>query len=235
MVGKSKVALVTAAGRGLGEAIARALASDGYELALMSSGGGAGRVAQELGVAVAVRGSVTDPHDLRHLVEAAADHYGRIDAVVNNTGHPPTGPLLSLTDADWQAGFELVLLNVIRMAGLVTPWLRAEGGSIVNISTFSAFEPSESFPISSTLRAALGAYTKLYADAHAAEGIRMNSVLPGYMDSYPETKDLVAQIPAGRFGKVDELAAVVRFLVSDESTYLTGQNIRVDGGLTRSL
>lgn len=228
------VAIVTAAGRGIGQAIARYLAEKEYRLVLMSSGEGAQRLAVELG-AVSYTGSVTDPEDLRATVELALDTFGRIDGVVNNTGHPAKGPLLELTRAQWQQGLELLLLNVTTMAGLVTPHMVGGGGSIVNISTFSALEPSLDFPISSTIRAGLAAYIKLFARQYMKEGVRMNNVLPGFMNSYPETEEIISRIPAGRFGKVEELARVVSFLLSDEASYLTGQNIAVDGGLARSI
>ncbi|NIA25480.1 MAG: SDR family oxidoreductase [Gammaproteobacteria bacterium] len=230
-----RVAVITASGKGMGAAIARELADAGYRLALMSNSGGAAALAEELG-GIELTGSVTDEADLSELVEAAMAAYGRIDAVVNNTGHPPTGAILDLTDADWHAGLDLVLLNVARMARLVTPiMLEQGGGSFVNISTFSAFEPSPAFPISSSLRAALAGFTKLYADEYARRGIRMNNVLPGFIDSYPETAENVAHIPAGRYGTVEEIAKTVRFLLSDDAGYITGQNIRVDGGITRSV
>lgn len=162
--------------------------------------------------------------------------FGRVDAVVNNTGHPPKGDLLSISDADWHLGMDLLLLNVVRMARLVTPIMeRQRGGSIVNISTYAAFEPDLAFPVSSSLRAALGDFAKLYADRYASSGIRMNNVLPGFTESYPENPENVARIPMGRYGLIDEIAAAVAFLVSDESGYVTGQNLRVDGGLSRSV
>ena len=231
----SPVAVVTASGQGMGAACARELAGRGYRVALMSLSGAASELATELG-GLGLRGSVTEPADLAKLVQATVDRWGRIDAVVNNTGHPATGALLELTDDDWHAALDLVVLNVVRMARQVTPVMERQGhGSIVNISTFSAYEPSDAFPLSSALRAGLGSFTKLYASRYAAAGIRMNNVLPGFIDSYPEEAHLVEQIPAGRFGKVEEIARTVAFLVSDDAGYITGQNLRVDGGLTRSV
>jgi len=215
--------------------VARRLSAEGYDLALMSDGGGAEDLAAELG-AIGVKGSVTEPADLTGLVMTTLDAHGRIDVAVNNTGHPPKGPLLGITDEEWHAGLEMVLLNVVRMARLVTPMmLEQRRGSIVNISTFSAFEPSPEFPVSSSLRAALAGFCKLYADEHAASGIRMNNVLPGFVDSYPETAETLAAIPAGRYATTDEIAATVAFLASDDAAYITGQNLRVDGGITRSI
>lgn len=230
-----RAAIVTAAGKGMGEAIARRLAADDYDLALMSNGGGAEALAAELG-GVAHTGSVTEADDLRRLVALCEESFGRVDAVVNNTGHPPKGPLLELTPEQWHAGLDLVLLNVVEMCRIVTPiFERAGGGAIVNISTFAAFEPDPGFPISSSLRAALGSFAKLYADAYAGAGVRMNNVLPGFVDSYPETEEAVARIPAGRFGRTAEIAGAVAFLLSEDAAYITGQNLRVDGGITRSV
>lgn len=230
-----QVAIVTAAGRGLGAAVAGELAASGYRLALMSNGGGAVALADQLG-GIGVTGSVTEPADLERLVERTMAEHGRIDAVVNNTGHPPKGPLLEISDDEWHAGLDMVVLNVIRMARLVTPIMVEQGsGSIVNISTFAAFEPSPAFPVSASLRAALAGFTKLYSDRYAAAGIRMNNVLPGFMDSYPESDDVLARIPQGRYAAVAEVARTVRFVLSDDASYLTGQNLRVDGGLSRSV
>jgi NAD(P)-dependent dehydrogenase (short-subunit alcohol dehydrogenase family) len=108
-------------------------------------------------------------------------------------------------------------------------------GAIVNISTFAVFEPDRTFPVSSSLRAALASFTKLYADQYAADGIRMNNVLPGFMDNYPEKEEIVTKIPLGRYAQVGEIARTVRFLLEPDSAYITGQNLRVDGGLTRAV
>lgn len=230
-----KVAIVTAAGRGIGAAIAQELAAAGYSLALMSPSGAASELAQSL-QGVGLAGSVTELDDLQKLVELALERYGQIDAVVNHTGHPPKGPLLDIPDADWHRGLDMVMLNVVRMARLVTPIMVAQGGgAIVNISTYAVFEPEALFPVSGAMRAALASFTKLYADQYAAKGIRMNNLLPGFIDSLPETEDRRQRIPMGRYGTVAEIARTVRFLLSEDAGYITGQNIRIDGGLTRSV
>ncbi len=153
-----KVALITAASQGMGLACAREINSQGYELALMSRSSKILAVAQEL-EAVAIEGSVTNQEDISKLVNTAIKEYGRIDSVINNTGHPAKGPLLQLTKEDWHQGLDLIITSVAEMLKLVIPIMQKQGGgSIVNISTFAAFEPNKNFPISSALRAALGSY-----------------------------------------------------------------------------
>ena len=231
----TKTAIVTAAGKGMGAAIATELAAVGYRVAIMSPSGAAENLARSLG-GLGFTGSVTEVADLRRLVSETQRQLGRIDAVVNHTGHPPKGPLLELTDEDWHQGLDLVMLNVVRMSRLVTPIMQEQGGgAIVNISTFAVFEPDPVFPISASLRAALSSFTKLYADRYAAENIRMNNLLPGFIDSLPERAEWKARIPMERYGTVQEIAKTTRFLLSDDAGYITGQNIRVDGGITRSV
>ena len=232
---ESPVAIVTAASKGMGEAVARELARRGYQLCLFARSDAVHALAGELG-ATAVRGDISSASDLERLVATAMNAFGRIDALVNNTGHPPKGELLALSDADWHAGLDMLFLNVVRMARLVTPIMeRQGGGAIVNVSAFGAVEPSLSYPVSSALRAALSSFTRLFAERYAAQNIRMNSLLPGFIDSYPQSEALVARIPARRYGTVEEIAATAAFLLSAEAGYITGQNLLVDGGLVRGL
>jgi NAD(P)-dependent dehydrogenase (short-subunit alcohol dehydrogenase family) len=228
-------AIVTAAGRGIGAGIARHLAGLGYRLLLMSNGSGAETLAAELGCA-GLQGSVTDPADIDRTVQTALNAFGRIDLVVNNTGHPAQGDPLTIDDAGWHAGLDLLLLNVVRMARAVTPIMERQGGGvIVNISSYVAEQPSLRYPVSSALRAALSAWTKLYADAYGSKNIRINNILPGSFDNYEASSEQIGAIPLRRQGRVDELGRVVAFLASADAAYITGQNIRVDGGLARAL
>ena len=232
---RRKVAIVTAGGRGMGAAIARALAAQDHALVLMSPGGSAEALAAELG-AIGVNGSVTRAGDLEKLVGAAMDAHGRIDAVANNTGFPPKGPLLEIPDEDWHDGLDMVLMNVIRMARLVTPIMAGQrGGAIVNISTYAAVEPSPAYPVSATFRAGLSAFTKLYADRYAPDGIRMNNILPGFIDTHGVDDEVAEGIPARRYGTPEEVGETAAFLLSEGAGYITGQNLRIDGGLTRSV
>jgi NAD(P)-dependent dehydrogenase (short-subunit alcohol dehydrogenase family) len=235
MTTEHKVAIVTAASQGIGAATARKLGQQGYRLALLARGEGVVALAAELD-GIAVRGSVLQAADLERLTQATLDRWGRIDAVVNHTGHPPKGALLEIPDADWHQGLDMVLLNVVRMARLVTPVMERQGkGAIVNVSTFAAFEPDPDFPVSASLRTALASFTKLYADRYAKAGIRMNNMLPGFIDSLPEKPDRKARIPLGRYGRMEEAAATIAFLLSDDAGYITGQNLLVDGGLVRGI
>jgi len=201
------VALIVGGGSGIGADAARKLSETGYQVAVMSSSG-----------------------------KEAMDKFGRIDGVVNCTGHGPKGAVMEISDEEWHLGMDYYMLNVVRMTRLVLPIMqRQKSGSIVNISTFAAFEPDPDFPTSAIFRAALAGYTKLFTDKYAADGVRMNNVLPGFINSLPEKEDRVARIPAGRYADVRELSDTIAFFISKESSYIMGQNIRVDGGLTASV
>lgn len=235
MAESKPVALLTAAGSGMGAAAAKQLAADGFDVAVMSSSGKGEALGNSLG-GFGFTGSSLSPDDLGRFVDRTMARFGRIDAVVNSAGHGPKGPVLDLTDDEWIEGLEVYLLNIIRVTRLVAPMMQiVKRGSIVNISTFAAVEPESMFPTSAVFRAGLSAYTKLFADQQAQFNLRMNNILPGFIDSLPERSEWRVRIPLGRYGTVDEVAHLVSFLASDKSAYITGQNIRVDGGITRSL
>ncbi|MEX3011416.1 SDR family oxidoreductase [Hoeflea sp. TYP-13] len=229
------VAIIIGGGSGMGAGAAKKLAADGYRIAVLSSSGKGIALAEEHG-GIGLTGSNRNAADLQAIVDAAMDKWGRIDAVVNSAGHGPKGPVLELTDEDWHEGLEFYLLNVVRIARIVTPVMQAQkSGSIVNISTYAAFEPEETFPTSGVFRSGLAAFTKLFTDKYSIDNVRMNNVLPGFIDSLPEKEDRRARIPMGRYGSVEEVSELIAFLASPKSSYITGQNIRVDGGITRSV
>ncbi|WP_375776181.1 SDR family oxidoreductase [Bradyrhizobium sp. ma5] len=230
-----KVALVTAGGSGMGAAAARRLAADGFRVAILSSSGKGEALAAELG-GIGFTGSNRSNDDLKRAVDGVMARWGRIDALVNSAGHGPRAGVLELTDEQWHTGLDVYLMNVIRPTRLVAPIMQAQkSGAIVNISTAWAFEPSAMFPTSAVFRAGLAAFTKLFTDSYAADNVRMNNVLPGWIDSLPATDARRDSVPMKRYGKAEEIAATISFLVSDGAGYITGQNIRVDGGLMRSV
>lgn len=230
-----KVALITAGGSGMGAAAARRLAADGFKVAILSSSGKGEALADELG-GFGVTGSNQSNSDLKRLVDGATSRWGRIDVLVNSAGHGPRKPILELTDADWHTGIDVYFLSAVRPTRLVTPVMqRQRGGVIINISTAWTFEPIASFPTSAMARAALAAFTKVFADTYAGDNIRINNVLPGWIDSLPSTDERRDSVPLKRYGKSDEIAATIAFLASDGAAYITGQNIRVDGGVTRGV
>ncbi|KAF1312085.1 3-oxoacyl-ACP reductase [Pseudomonas sp. SG-MS2] len=230
-----KVAIVIAGGSGMGAAAARRLAADGFKVGILSSSGKGEALAETLG-GIGVTGSNQCNDDIKRLVDAVVAKWGRIDVLVNSAGHGPRAPILEISDADWHQGMETYLLNVIRPTRLVTPIMqRQQGGVVINISTAWAFEPNEMFPTSAVFRAGLAAFSKIFADTYAADNIRINNVLPGWIDSLPATDQRRDSVPLKRYGSSEEIAATVAFLASDGAAYITGQNIRVDGGITRSI
>ena len=232
---KNKVAILTAAGTGIGADAAKQLASDGFNISVLSSSGKGEALAKKLG-GIGVTGSNQSNDDIKKIVEETLNRWGRIDVLVNSAGHGPRGPILELTDEDWHKGMDTYFMNVVRSTRLVTPFMQKQKyGVIINISTFATFEPESIFPTSGVFRAGLASFTKLYADRYAADNIRMNNILPGFIDSLPEKEEFKTRIPLKRYGMTREISEVVCFLASDGAGYITGQNIRVDGGITKSV
>ena len=231
----SKVAIVTAGGSGMGAGAARRLAADGFHVAVLSSSGKGESLAAELG-GIGVTGSNQSNDDIKRLVDLTMEKWARVDVLVNSAGHGPRAPIIELSDEDWHTGMDVYFLSAVRPTRLVTPIMQKQNaGSIINISTFAAFEPDPVFPTSGVFRAGLAAFTKLFADKYAAENIRMNNVLPGFINSLPEKAEFKQRIPMERYGTTEEISATIAFLASDGAGYITGQNIRVDGGITRSV
>ena len=232
---EKKIAILTAAGTGMGADAAKNLASKGFNVSILSSSGKGEALAKDLG-GIGLTGSNQSTDDLKKLVDMTFNKWGKIDVLVNSAGHGPRGPILELTDDDWYKGMETYFLNVVRSTRLVAPIMQKQkSGSIINISTFAVFEPDAVFPTSGVFRAGLASFTKLFIDQYSKDNIRMNNVLPGFIDSLPEKEDFKKRIPLNRYGKVNEISELISFLASDGAAYITGQNIRVDGGITKSI
>tara|TARA_B110000438_G_scaffold298402_1_gene346577 strand:- start:4700 stop:5410 length:711 start_codon:yes stop_codon:yes gene_type:complete len=232
---KKKVAIILAAGSGMGADAAENLFSKGFNVGILSSSGKGEKLAKKLG-GVGITGSNQSNDDLKKIINITFKKWGRVDVLVNSGGHGPRGPILELTDEDWRKGMDTYFLNVVRSTRLVVPIMQKQkSGSIINISTFAVFEPDDIFPTSGVFRAGLASFTKLFVNQYSKYNIRMNNVLPGFIDSLPVKKAFVDRIPLNRYGKVNEISELISFLASDGGGYITGQNIRADGGITKSV
>lgn len=251
-----KVAMVAAASKGIGFAIAKALTAEGCRVSIC------GRNEETLEAAAAEIGGdtrsyvvdVADAEDLAWWVEQTRQDLGPVSILVTNTGGPPAGALDSMTDEQWQTGFDGTLMNIVRLVREVQGDMTEAGwGRIVHITSYVAKEPSRLLPISSTLRAGIIALTQLQAAELAPHGITVNGLLPGstltdrqrhLAEIRAEREGISAEealekqgsdVPIGRLAQPEEIASVAAFLVSAPASYLTGQSIVVDGGLTRGL
>ena len=230
-----KTAVFIASGTGMGADAAKHLSSKGYDIAIMSSSGKGERLANDLG-GLGFTGSNLVINNIEKFIEKVLSKFGKIDVLVNSAGHGPKGDILEISDEEWVKGMEVYFLNIVRASRIITPIMQDQkNGSIINISTFAIFEPDASLPTSGIFRSGLAAFTKLYSDKYAKDNIRMNNILPGFIDSLPIKKEFLNRIPLQRYGKVSEISSVVEMLASDGGAYITGQNIRVDGGITRSV
>lgn len=230
-----KTCLVIGGGRGMGAATAKEMQKRGYKLSLMSPSNSCEQLAEELN-GIALRGKAEVPENLKSIFDFTMEKYGRIDSVLVHVGGPPKGDLLEIEDEDWDKANQMIIKPVVWIAKLVTPiMLEQGGGSIVNITTFSAFEPSLTFPTSSVYRAGVSSFTKLFSDRYGADNIRMNCLLPGFTDSLNLPDEFAKLSSLNRLARAEEQAKAAAFLLSDDSSYITGQSIRSDGGVTRHM
>lgn len=256
-----KRALVCGGSSGLGKAVARALVAEGAHVALLSRDAARLQaVADELnamgpGRAVIAPADLADHDALLAAVDVAeAKLGGPIQILLNNTGGPPPSGVQGLDPKLWRDHFESMVLSVFRLTDRVMPGMRAMGwGRVLNVASVTVIEPSGTLGVSNTLRASIAAWAKTLAGEVAMNGVTVNTLLPGRIDtprierldaaraaatgtSPQEARaDSVKSIPAGRIGTPDEFGAVAAFLASEQAGYVTGSLIRLDGGAVRAI
>jgi 3-oxoacyl-[acyl-carrier protein] reductase len=239
-----RTAIVCGASAGIGLAIAKALSTEGANVAMFARRRQVlAAEAEHLG-ALAVQGDVTNPQDCQRVVERTLAAFGGIDILVNNSGGPPRGPALALDDESLEAAVALLLLSAVRLTSLCLPHLRqSPAGRVINIESSTVREPADNLALSNAVRPGVIGWAKTLAREIGPDGITINSIAPGRIDTdrlaevYPDgpSEDDLKPIPLRRLGRPEEIASVVAFLASDEASYVTGATIPVDGGLTRGI
>jgi 3-oxoacyl-[acyl-carrier protein] reductase len=241
---KGRTAIVCGASAGMGLAIAEALSREGANVAMLARRRDVlQREADRLG-ALAVRGDVTNPADLKRLVDRTVEAFGGIDILVNNSGGPPRTTALEIDDDAVESAVELLLLSVVRLTNLCLQQLERGGrGRIINIASSTVREPADNLALSNAVRPGVIGWAKTLAREVGPKKITVNSIAPGRIDTERlaeaferrSRSEIIEEIPLKRFGKPEEIADVVCFLASDRASYVTGTVIPVDGGLLRSI
>ena len=252
--------LITGGSKGLGRACADSLAQEGANLVICSRNAGElDQAAEEIRAAagvdvLAVPGDLARLADIQTLVQRTADHFGRLDILVNNSGGPPAGRAVDTTEEQWYQAIDMALLFFIRMSRESVPHMKNGGwGRIVNILASSVYQPIDNLVTSGVTRMGAVAFAKSLADEVGRDNILVNNVAPGYLltdrmmhifetrsqDTGSGVEDLLqahsATIPVGRLGRPEELGDLVTFLSSEKNSYTTGATILVDGGVVRSV
>jgi 3-oxoacyl-[acyl-carrier protein] reductase len=257
---KNKIALVAASSQGLGKAAAFSLAKEGVNLAICSRNKKViESTAVEIQKATGVRvvpyiADVSQASDIDKLVESVTKEFGRIDILVNNAGGPPTGNITTLPDSEWERGFNLTLMSMVRMTRAVLPSMQKYyWGRIISIVSLTAKQPIDDLMISSTIRPGILGLTKVLANQNGKFNITVNTVCPGYVltkrqeelsrsrsaEKNISIEEYLAEsarnIPVGRLGRPEEIGDVIAFLASEKASYINGANILVDGGQIKSI
>ncbi|MBP3038390.1 SDR family oxidoreductase [Bacillaceae bacterium Marseille-Q3522] len=256
---EGKTAVVAASSQGLGKAVAAELLKEGANVIISGRSAEKLQLVQEELQAIGkgkvsyVKADVTNVQDIKNLMQKTVEAFGTINILINNAGGPPTGSFESFSDEDWQAAFELNLLSYIRLIREALPYLKKQGGKIINIASSSIKEPIPGLLLSNTFRTGVVGLSKTLASEFAKDNILVNTVAPGriatdriiYLDEVNAKKQGItreelekqnlSKIPLNRYGKPEEFAKVVTFLASDANTYMTGSSFLVDGGQIKSI
>lgn len=255
-----KVVMVAGASRGLGYAVARALAAEGAAISMVARGEtdvceAARRIAAETGAEVlALPADVSATGDVSRWVEATERRFGGLDALFTNSGGPAMGSAMSFGSADWEKAADLLLFSTIGMVKAAVPSMQRRGGGAILMSTSSSVkEPIRNLGLSTVMRAAVSALAKTLATELAPANIRVNQIVPGRVDTArvrsidatngkqngvtaeEQKARSLATIPMGRYGTPEEFGGVAAFLLSGAAGYVTGATLQVDGGLIRSV
>lgn len=226
-----KVVLVTAASKGIGHACAEHLSKAGWTPSMMARSDDVVTAADKLG-GMGFVGDITKGEDLERFVEATLSRFGRLDAAVVNAGHSSKNGILDLSDTEWHQAMDVLFLPTVRIVRAAKDELAKTGGAVACISSFATVRPDGDFAASSAVRAALQSYIALAARTLAPSSVRINGVAPGFVDTRAPTEPRLTRIPMNRYAATAEVAEAVSFLISERSSYITGQMLVVDGGLT---